>query len=378
MNGGEKILLKIKRVFFICDYVANYGGNFLACLKNLSDFLSNKNIEVIYVFPLEAQQKRWEINLSNFNLVYISFDNKTIMQFLRNNLKTGDIVHTHFLNGKKLLSVKRAIKSKKLNIKVICHEHMNLDPQYGKIKEFLKNTIFHILFYRFYFIGVSPSVYKRLCIRYDFKKVFLVENAISVKRLNKKGKNPYLDRSKKNILIMGSAYSVKGIDIAIKAIDRDKYLRDQVNLNIITHTVNETKEKILDQFGEEVFSFVRVWPTDSEIQNYYNNSFLFLSPSRHEAFGYSNIEAAYCGDQVIASDVPGQNTLKKVPYIYWVKAENVDQLTDAIKKSVHKSSQKIEYEWRANKKYIIANYSLTKWTNKIYKVYLDIVKNEGH
>ncbi|MBW8037410.1 glycosyltransferase [Lactobacillus helveticus] len=360
--------MKIKRVIFICNYAANYGGNFLASLKNLAVYLKKKKINVKYIFPMGATTKEWNIELNQDQVHYMNMDKRSLRNYLKKELVKGDIVHTHFLSHRQLLGIKEAVNSKK-EVKVICQEHMDLEPRHNKIFELLKRISFRIIFKKFTFIGVSSSVYQRLKAIYGSKNTYLVENAISYKRLDKKNINLFKDK-KKHLIIMGTDYERKGVDIAIKAIQKENKIKSNIELDVVSNFVNDTKEKIISQFGENVLSFVNVMPTDNNVQDFYKNALAFLSPSRHEAFGYANVEAAYCGAQVIASNVPGQNTLKKIPYIIWIQPENGSSLIVAIKSVLSKSQIQLEKEAQANKEYIMKHYSLNSWTKKIYKVYL--------
>lgn len=57
--------VEIKKVIFICNYAANYGGNFLASLAKLSQNLSIDGIQSIYLFPKIASNKSGRLILVN-------------------------------------------------------------------------------------------------------------------------------------------------------------------------------------------------------------------------------------------------------------------------------------------------------------------------
>lgn len=359
--------MQYKKVIFICDYAANYGGNFLASLAKLSKKLKNNQVKVEYVFPTSAKYKNWEINLNDYNVSYLNLDNEQeLRKYFKRNLVSKSIIHTHFLGAKQLLIIKRMVGTRS-NVKIVRHEHMDLDPQGNKLKNILRKVSFRFIFRNMFFIGVSPSVYKRLCSIYGRRHSYLVENAISFNRLDKNGKNPFSTNSKKHLIIFGTDYKRKGTDIAIQALQNSKY-NSNLELDIITHNVEEAKEYIR-QDNETIPDNVKVLSTDNNVQDFYNNSLAFLSPSRHEAFGYAVVESAYCGTQVVASDVPGQDTLKKIPFIYWVKKENVNQLTEAIDSIYEKSDSERQKEAHINKEFIVQNYSLDAWVDKIIDIY---------
>ena len=359
--------MQYKKVIFICNFAANYGGNFLASLNELSKKLKKSGIEIEYVFPIAAKDKKWEINLNDYKVNYINIDNKEeIKKYFKTSLIPKCIIHTNFLGSKQLLKIKQAVGTRS-DIRIIFHEHMDLDPKKNKLKNILLKLCVKFVFHNIFFVGVSPSVYKRLCLIHGKNRTYLVENAISFKRLDKKSKNPFPTDSKEHLIIFGTDYKRKGADIAIRALQNSKY-NSNLELDIITHNVEEAKEYIR-QDNETIPDNVKVLSTDNNVQDFYNNSLAFLSPSRHEAFGYAVVESAYCGTQVVASDVPGQDTLKKIPFIYWVKKENVNQLTEAIDSIYEKSDSERQEEAHINKEFIVQNYSLDAWVDKIIDIY---------
>lgn len=358
--------MQYKKVIFVCNYAANYGGNFLASLDALSKKLRKKKVDVNFVFPTSAENIQWEISLDNYKINYLNLDNeKELYKYFNTNLESGSIIHTHFLNYRQLLKIKHIIGSR-AGIKIIFHEHMDLDPSRAQLKHMLRNLCLRFIFSNVYFIGVSPSVYKRLCFLCGTNRTYLVENAISFDRLNQKSQNPF-SIEKEHLTIFGTDYKRKGADIAIRALQNSKY-SSKLELDIVTHNIEEAKKYIL-QDNKIIPDNVKVLSTDNSVQDFYNNSLAFLSPSRHEAFGYAVVEAAYCGTQVIASDVPGQNTLKKIPFIYWIKRKSVDQLAKAIDNIYEKKFSERQKEGDINKKFIIKNYSLNVWVNKILNIY---------
>ncbi|MBT8906717.1 hypothetical protein BTI66_09340, partial [Lactobacillus delbrueckii subsp. bulgaricus] len=56
------------------------------------------------------------------------------------------------------------------------------------------------------------------------------------------------NKANKNVLIFGSQYKRKGVDLAIKAIQKG-HLESKVRLIVVTHTPDNTKELIKDKFG---------------------------------------------------------------------------------------------------------------------------------
>lgn len=347
------------KVFFICNYCADYGGNFLASFNSLANELVSKGIVVYFIFPQKAENIKWEIDLSPYNVFYCNFNDKDIISVINHHLTKRDhcIIHLNFLSSLFLLKLKKVLGN---HAKYVFHQHMAVN--FG-LKQVIKGGVLRVFAPKnTAYIGVSPEVYRDVKREVGKRRSFLVLNAIDIKRLKSKSR---IDNS--NILIFGTDFMRKGVDIAIKAI-QESTISQKCKLLIVTHNTVGARELILQQFGV-VPDFVKILSPVQNIEELYQKSFLFLSPSRLEAFGYAGVEAAYSGDQVIISNIPGQNILLDIPGIKMVQSEDVNQLSLEIEKAYkhkHDDRKKVNTEAR---KYIDSHFSLEHWTNSILRIY---------
>ncbi|KRM74512.1 hypothetical protein FC48_GL000335 [Ligilactobacillus murinus DSM 20452 = NBRC 14221] len=369
--------VEIKKVIFICNYAANYGGNFLASLAKLSQNLSIDGIQSIYLFPNIASNKKWEIDLSEYKVIYTEFDESNIEISLKNIIDEHTILHLHFMESLQQLS-RLAEFANQYGAKIFFHEHMRR-PGFSnyRIKRLVSQIVYNLGgVKRFYHsrlrgiksIAVSPDVRKDLTKVVPKEQVVLVENAIFTDRLDNFTENS-ID-SKRHALIMGTDYRRKGVDLAIKAIASSKYV-SKIQLDILTHFIDRTEKLIIEDFGE-IPNFVNILPVTQNVQDFYHKSFVFLSPSRSEAFGYAVIESAYCGTSVIASDIPGQNVLKVVPYIQWITKEDVDSLASQIDLVYEKEQSQVMLESIENRQFIKEHFAIDNWVTKIKELYTKI------
>ncbi|GET15714.1 glycosyltransferase family 4 protein [Ligilactobacillus agilis] len=354
-------MIKKKQVIIISDYIAEYGGNFIDSLNNLEANLKEHSINVIYVFPNEADTEKWESGYSSSHkVVQCAFSPIGLFGTVRN-LMTNDvetIVHMHFLHSKDVIPIKMATWGYKC--KLVVHIHMRY-PVENKSKNFVKRVVYSGCKK----IAVSTAVYDDLVTCFGNKNVYYVRNAISLDRLN-------IDKvaifNKRDVIIFGTHFTRKGVDIAIKAMHNSKY-KDKIKLCIYTNNESKTIENVKNTGISDWQNYVEVRHVVSNISDVYNKSFCFLSPSRSEAFGYAVVEAAYCNCQVIVSDIPGQNSLRDIPYVNWIKSEDAEDLSNKIDYCYEKSSTEIDKENEAQRKYVQGNYSLNKWSDDIIRIY---------
>lgn len=332
----------------------------------MADQLELMGIESIFIFPKGAKNKNWEVDLSRYKIYYTDWDIKNIQNILSKELTAQSIVHGNFISDKGIISIYKACEQK--HAKLVIQDHMLMENSGNLLKRSLRpiykkrehHKISKATKDEVNFIGISEAVYQKLKSEYPKNKnIYCIDNAIALDRLTKYG-----DQKKDGILIFGTHFHRKGVDLAIKAIMASS-LREKVSLNVVTHDEKGCLAEIENLFGSKP-DFVKIIPPTTNISEYYKKNFLFLSPSRAEAFGYSVVEAAYSGLSVICSNVPGQNTLKGIPGIIWIENENVGQLRDAIESAYENFPNK---QLEDTRKYVEGKYSIQNWAKQVINVY---------
>lgn len=362
-------------IVYLCNYNAQYAGNFIPCLVDIASRVTEEGGSATFVLPLGASNKAWIADLSNFSVTFIDYRHiissfKSMYEILR---KAGDdcIVHTHFLDPIPLLITRLLCK------KILVHYHMSpyvsddSRPSVGRLlKDGLKARFYHQVYKSVNVVGVSSEVAKGLRDKYGLSNVVCVTNAIDVGHLLPPKRYETLTPSDRpyHTLLFGTHFERKGGDLACRAV---KELNDgglSVELTIPTHDVQETRALVRACLSTpDVPSFIRVVKVKENVRELFDWADCFLSPSRSEAFGYAVVEAAYYGDQVIASEVPGQRVLKDIPGIKWIATNDCRQLAHAISELMDNPDS---YSLVLNRRsYIENNYSINTWVDKIYGIY---------
>ena len=267
------------------------------------------------------------------------------------------IIHLNFLSFLILPKFKKIIGD---HVKYVYHQHMAVN--FG-LKQVIKGTVLRLCApKKVAYIGVSPDVYRDVKREVGKRKSYLVLNAIDVKRLKLL---PNTDSS--DVLIFGSDFMRKGVDLAIKAI-QNTILAKECKLLVVTHDEKKARQLIQEQYGG-LPKFVKLLPPVQNVEELYQKTFLFLSPSRLEAFCYAAVEASYSGNQVIISDIPGQNILSAIPGVRTVPSENVQQLRlEIIEAYKHRRDSYEDINAKA-RKYIDNHFSLEHWADSILRIY---------
>lgn len=359
------------KVLYICNYAANYSGNFIASLVTLSKKIGVEN--VCYLFPKQAREKEWIriLNECTDSIYYCDFDRKSMRVMckqLKNILKNDRlIVHTHFVEGAVLLPIKQAFGN------IICHYHMTV-PDTTLLKRKVKRILLQIIYRKVQLVGVSQAVTDDLSSYFPSCCCECIPNAIDFRALSREESDPNLpivrEQDKFNILIHGTHFERKGVDLAIQAVEEliKENSVPELNLYITSHHTEDAKRKACALTNDE--KAIHVIDVVENVGGLYRNVDVFISPSRDEAFGYAVVEALYCGCQVAASNVPGQNTMRCIPGLFWFEKEDISGLKQAILDAfLEKKNGCAEQKNLIQKEFVQKKYCIDEWCDNNLKLY---------
>lgn len=358
MSGQEKHY----NVLHICDYSAHYRGNFVDSLESLQRY--HPNVTNFFLFPTKARNtgaRQWigEMNREK-QVAYIQEESLVRnVRLLSRILKEHQIhrVVRHFTDSRMDVMLFFLFGGKK----VIRFFHNGYDPKDRSLKHHIR---------RFFWrnnrlVGVSAHATRDLKQAMPDFQVTPIVNAISFERLEQG--EPIEKPEKISMLMMGWDYWGKGVDLAVKAC---LALRERYDFVLrIVGLDNEAKIRALvrEIAGEEA-DWVRFLPPTNQIGTYYRANDIFLSPSRHEAFGYANVEAAYCENSIVLSKVDGQGELR-IDGAYWFDSENVEDFARQLETAIldRKDPDKIAQRARTKERISII-YSLETWSDKLMEL----------
>ena len=360
-----------KNLIYVCNFAANYSGNFIASISKLAENVMENN-QVFFLFPEGARNKKWlsKLPVSNSHILFCTFSYEELHAMCQKLSKDisikNTIVHTHFIDGEILSSVTANFKN------VVVHYHMTV-PEVSGPRSFFQKVKLNTIYKNVVVVGVSKAVTLDLKKYFHFCKHECITNAISFEDLEHNAKllNPSIsiDQDSFSILIHGTDFYRKGVDLAIKALDTmDPSMSSKCMLYITSHNTEITHKLVSDLRSS--FSNIRVLDVTEGVKKLYDSVDLFISPSRKEAFGYAVAEASYSECQVLASDVPGQNTMMDIPKIYWVDLKDPESLKKAISEAfIRKEINKIGEIKKEQKEYVAKNYNIDKWVEANLKLY---------
>lgn len=345
-------------VLHICDYAALYRGNFIDSLASIETYHSH--INNIYLFPSRAKNTAAEKWIAEMNRQ----ETVAYMQE-RNPLKSFFLVH-------------RIIKEHKVD-RIIRHFS---DFRVDIIIKFLFNSKNVIRFFhngytkgsawkhklcRFFWkhnklVGVSDSIANDVQRAFPDFSVTSIVNAIHFERLDKT--EPIARAEGISLLMMGWDYMRKGVDLAVKVVGnlQKKY---NVTLQIIGGKNEEKIRELVRQITNDEPSWVQYLPPTNNVGTYYAASDIFLSPSRQEAFGYANVEAAYWKNSIVLSKVDGQGEIQ-IEGAYWFESGNLKDFEEKLEQAILdvKNEEKIAQRERVRNQ-VMQIYSLEEWSNKV-------------
>ena len=352
-----------KSILIISDLSSDYGGNYIKSLEAIQSKVFSNDMNVGFVFPIQAQGKEWLKNLKN-----VFFTDMTLKGWKSCFLEAKKAINfniCHFNFFDEILDVfKSRLMMPKIKL-LIFHYHMSIRFE-NTFYFFIKKVVYKLAYSRSIKICVSNAVANDVkC--FSNKNIIVLQNRIDFSRLDIIDKNFSL-KGKYNLLIHGNDYFNKGVDIAVKALEN---LPDTVNLNITVS--NAKREALIDFINNSCncadWNRINLLESRNDVGTYYSSSNIFLSLSRHEAFPYALSEAMYCGCNVIATNIPGQNE-NVMPGIIWVGNPNKENIVNSVVESINNCIHG-KAGINASKEWLLANMSIDSWSDNILKIYND-------
>ena len=384
-NNNDKLV-----ICQLANYASTFYGNFMASLFDLEKKIKQKNIDnkMIYVFFKETENRDWAREMvKNGNLIYFLSKYKIknffeVSKIIKHN--NVNILHLHF---KMPIFLCIALKLLFPNIKIIAHYHnfaseipfkewyINiLENIKGKLKIlrniFLCNNVIDV------FCGVSEAVYLDLIhCKINRRKCCFIDNGIDFSRLDKNtenGKKKYNLNDKKVLMIYGTHFYRKGVDIAINAI-KDFVEKYNIVLMVICQNMDFVLKQIINML-KFIPDWILILPSQENIALYFKMSDIYLTPSREEGFSYALLESIYCGTLTIRSDLPSMD--RKIPGELVVPVNDVSDLRQCIESALTSAGENQKALLAAQKEYIVQRWNINIWSDKIINMYLKVLNKE--
>jgi len=369
----------------LSDYTPSFYGNFMSSLLNLEKTLKERNPDnkVIYTFYENSRNCNWINEMQQNNKTVFFLKSKYLRGFfqLKNIIKNNNIniIHSHFTIPIFLFIFLKLLFPKLI---IISHFH-NLFSGIYSPKQFKKRIKIKVklLFYNKniidLFCGCSEAVSNDLIsCGIKKKKCFYIDNGIDFSRFdNIIYQNKYSNiTNESNILIIyGTYFYTKGVDIALNAIKVIAKIK-----NIILMIICQNKDFIINEIKKilnSVPDWILIVPSQENIGEYLKTSSIYLTPSREEGFSYTMLEAIYCGNIVIRSDLQAMN--RNLPNDFVVPVNDSDALRQCIESVLLLPAQEKKAIVSEQKEYIMQRWNIDIWSNSVINMYFKMLNEQG-
>lgn len=355
-----------------CWFTPEYGGTFIANMTALRDFIvaQDRSNEVIFIFPEAAASRTWCHELQQHGRVLFcpsgyAAINRFFYRLCRD--ERIDVLHLHFFDIRSTVLVKPFTHTR-----VFYHAHSSMPPMGTKrrVLNRIKNVLCLPTVDRV--ICCSPAVLESvLAIHYPAHKCATVINRVNFARFDTiTDSDPFHQKNAtqpvQNLLIFGSYFHIKGIDIALKALE-PMVDENNIVLHILTNTPEKTWDEVVAVMGSRP-AWVKIHHTTEHIADYYRTCSLFLAPSRTEGLSYAIIEALYCECPVVKTNIPALT--------YHIDNEEeitfdgtIDDLRTHIIHFLSMPPATLAPKLAAWKQEVIGKYGITRWCEELYHLY---------
>lgn len=367
---------KNRNVLIAAMYASGNSGNFIGSMIELLEAMRLTDRKVYFIFPKNENtlcQDSWvkwlEREGGHVFLVEKGLSDDEQLLFLRKIIaeESIGILHLHFGLFQNLAITLR----KELRVRVIIHEHMSYPVGCNRVTQTMKYMVRSVI-YRVHDI-VYVSVSKRMYNAHVFCKRYYIPNGLSMKRNILKSlsreelrEQLMISNDEQLVLLLGWAYQLKGLDIAVRAVSECRKRGHSVILGTIgVDLENENVKKFIEE--KTGISTSEAWikplPGGEDIFSYHRAIDVYLSASRSEAFPYGILETISQNTPIALSDIVETRWCREYSKAFMYPVEDYVKCADAIEKAI--------LVGRADSNYmdICEKYSIDRWCKRIIQVY---------
>lgn len=372
-------------ILIAADYAAPSSGNFIASCVELGRVMKQSGDALYFVFPENKNtlsESSWVHWLEQEGyIVYLTKKNLSdgqVVDYLKAIIERHgiDILHIHF----GLFHHVTVHHRKDLDVKVLVHDHMDFPANGNKIKQRLQTAARSIL-YRMNDVAIA-SVNPQKDRSYFFARHWYVPNGLSQIRNVTRSASREECRMKLGIttedkmcLFLGWDTYRKGLDIAVKAVDKLRQTDNSVLLGIVGMGFPPDLgclKFIADTTGVDPdSSWIRYFPSCEDMFAYHRAADAYLSASRSEAFSYGILEAISQNTPVAVSDIKGTSWCHKYSKTVVYPTEDPNACARAINQALSLGNSP------SNADEIVDAYSIEKWCEQITCIYKSLTPRKG-
>lgn len=372
-------------ILIAAKYATTKSGNFIASLLELSLQLKDQGHFVYFMFPKAAQERsEWLPWLKENGFEVILFDDKqnskNIFQDLQLYIQQYNInlIHCHFGFCLKELSLNI---HKFPGVKLLIHDHMDYSPDKNIPAQYIKQWLLSLIF-RVQGIGVISVMKKKsagywLCKK---KQVWFVPNGLSLLRNIERPKTREemrkqlgISDDEQLILLLGWNMNLKGVDIAIRAVEELRQINPKVQLGFLGLGEKPALyrcEWIKEKTGIDPLKtpWLRFFPDAEDIFACHMAADTYLSASRREAFSYGLLESISQNVPTVVSNIPGTSWALAYNKCFSYSVEDPSECAKALERAL---SMRFD---ESNSDELVSRYNIDTWCSDVISIYHKMMK----
>jgi glycosyltransferase involved in cell wall biosynthesis len=372
-GGVEQVVAQIVK-----NLPASYKKkvNIVANDKYESKHKAFNGVKIINLGGKKRINSRWGEKLLRLDRFFYAY---RVYRYLKSEIKDGDIVNVHGLEYSFFLRNFRSKIKKKFKLIVTVHGSY-FDTYSSYVSRLLPGRFFLVKFFFFFFrwyyffnekVGlnnVDCYIYISRYLQRYYKKTYRLakKSMVILNGLNSHSKVVVKKRKDGvlRLLLVGSSYYGKGLDIALEIMKILHRQKAKVKLNIVGFD-NCKKE---DFRNSPNVNFIGEVP-NKKMDIYYRESDILLLPSRNEGLPLVVLEAIKNGLPFVVSKNSHADEIKYWPkYGIVVSGYKVSEWVD----SINKINSKYSFYARNVQKFDFHNYSWKIVVNKYVKCFQEL------
>ena len=349
------------RCAFISSYMGPYPGNYVPSVIACEKRMQKNGWHSVYVFPKDVENYDWvdmlhEVTDKVYFIDYAPKSRSNVLA-LRKIFKEEKINLIH----SRMCGWDFTARAAAPSIPIIWHMEMgvNLERKSKYIKNLLKFKV--LAAGKVYHSAASAAVAEKINSLKPRHACEAIPNSLDLSRLRPMSTAPS-DAQIKNLLVFAYEPHVKGLDVALDALENLNASKVKYRLLI---SAQDGTYKYLDERYSALPEWITILKPTNDIASVYEQCDIMLLPSRSEGFSYALTEALYTGLPAVCSEITGNQWAKEMKSVFFFESENAADLGKTIEECA--ASPVSEENREYNRGVIRQKYSMDTWADHMIK-----------
>lgn len=372
-------------IIHAADFSSLTGGNFIASLRVLKIRCEEQGWNFVLALPVAAEKVTWCAKLlaEGWQIHFLP-ERASIMRYVCSLTALARscnavLIHTHFsLYDVAAWAASRLLRLRHQTVRVVWHAHSDFPVRMTPLRRMKDLLKYRVMGRTVRIVAVSEHLRLQiLAAGFGAGSIQTAPNGVDLARAKSATRSRvqvcaelHIPADKHLLLLFGWEPTIKGVDIAMDAVERLAGLGLPVILGIVG--TSALRDFVACRTRGVLPAWLHIIPPTDHVADLYRAAAVFLSSSRSEGCPYSIAEAMANGLPVVLSDLPGVAWARSPGALFFASGDSA-ALAAAVRQVLDWNADVRGRHAVANEQLIRTHFDVLVWANRIMGLYSELL-----